>query len=225
MNERQNADLSAAEYVLGLTDSQTRQRLQKRLNDDPAFAAEVQHWQKAFSGLDVTTGDVTPPSAIWQQIERDIEPNQPVAEVRSVRKHPMFWPGWGMAALMTGIVIFMNVNKTDTSHVLQPIAVLSGTQSNAQFVVSLDKSASTIQVAALNVMPPQNKDLQLWMIKGSAAPQSLGLINPRETNTFSLASVQLDKQTVLAISLEPPGGSTQTGPSGPVIFQGTVSAL
>lgn len=225
MTDSEHESLAAAEYVLGLTDDKTRQQLNKRLNDDAEFAAQVQRWQKAFSGIDATTHAVTPPAAIWQRIELHLKGPQKAANAARTRTPSLLWLGWGLAAVMTGLVIFTHVMKPDTPDVLQPIAVLSGTQPDAQFVVSLDKSKSVIQVSALNVALPQNKNLQLWVIKGSAAPQSLGLINSPNSSVFPLSSGPLDNQTVLAISLEPIGGSRQAGPSGPVIFQGKVTAL
>ncbi|MGL4724022.1 MAG: anti-sigma factor [Scandinavium sp.] len=221
MSVQDKETLIAAEYVLGLIDNQTRQQLDKRLNEDKQFAAEVLHWQKAFSGIDVTTHDVTPSPALWPQIEDKLV-QRPLPAVSSHRQRPLFWLGWALAAAMAGVVIFTHVFAP---HEMQPIAVLSGTQPNAQFVVSLDKTASVIQVSALNVALPQDKNLQLWLIKGGAAPRSLGLILHHDRNSFRLPGETLDNQTVLAISLEPVGGSKLAGPSGPVIFQGKVSPL
>lgn len=72
MTGQENDDLTAAEYVLGLTDADTRQRLDKRFNDDAAFAAEVVRWQNAFSGIDQMTQEVSPPSALWQQDRKSV---------------------------------------------------------------------------------------------------------------------------------------------------------
>ncbi|AGP47065.1 Anti-sigma-K factor rskA [Serratia plymuthica] len=215
----------AAEYVLGLTDNQTRQQLDKRLNEDAAFAADVQRWQKAFSGIDVITPDVTPSPALWQQIEHDLNPSHSSLKTTFSHQRPMFWLGWALAAALAGVVIFTTEIKPETTHYLQPIAVLSGSQPNAQFVVNLDKSTSVIQVSALNVTLPQDKNLQLWLIKGSTPPRSLGLILHRYSNAFQLPSERLDNQSMLAISLEPVGGSKLAGPSGPVVFQGKVTPL
>ncbi|MDE8557970.1 anti-sigma factor [Pantoea vagans] len=225
MTGQENDDLTAAEYVLGLTDADTRQRLDKRFNDDATFAAEVVRWQNAFSGIDLTTQEVAPPSALWQQIAKDLDRKSGIPGKKRKQQHPGFWLGWGLAAAMTGILVFSWVIKPDATHALQPIAVLSGAQPDAQFVVSLDKRASLIQVSALNVTLPENKNLQLWLIKGSAPPQSLGLIDHRNSNAFKLPSGELDNKTILAVSLEPVGGSELSGPSGPVIFQGKVTLL
>lgn len=225
MTGQEQLDLTAAEYVLGLTDDETRHQLDKRLNDDSLFAAEVLHWQKAFSGIDLLTHDVIPPFAVWQQIEQALNRNAGASGPISTRRQPALWLGWGLAAAMAGILIYNQVIKPDVPHSLQPIAVLSGAQPDAQFVVNLDKSASLLQVSALNITLSENKNLQLWLIRGSAAPQSLGLINHRDSNVFRLPPGELDNQTVLAVSLEPVGGSKLSGPSGPVIFQGKVTVL
>lgn len=225
MTAQEHHDLTAAEYVLGLTDDETRHRLDKRLNDDSAFAAEVLHWQKAFSGIDLLTHDVIPSSAVWPLIEQDLDQRSDASGSSLIRRQPGFWLGWGLAAAMAGLLIYNQVIKPDRLHSLQPIAVLSGAQPNAQFVVSLDKSASLIQISALNITLPENKALQLWLIRGNAAPQSLGLINHTDSNAFRLPPGELNNQTVLAVSLEPVGGSKLSGPSGPVVFQGKVTVL
>ncbi|MRS14936.1 anti-sigma factor [Enterobacteriaceae bacterium RIT691] len=224
MNIQDQDPLLAAEYVLGLTDSLTRQSLDKRLADDEDFARQVAGWQKAFSSVDQLTSEVTPASAVWKGIERELSGAGPQA-VSPTRLRPTAWLGWALAAAMAGLLIFNYANKPQTVPTLQPIAVLSGTQSGEQFIVSLNTSASVIQVSALNVTLPQANNLQLWLIKGTSPPRSLGLITHRDLNQFPLAAEQLDKQTVLAISLEPVGGSKLAGPSGPVLYQGKVSPL
>ncbi|MFP5593978.1 anti-sigma factor domain-containing protein [Kluyvera sp. 142486] len=225
MSTEEKEVLSAAIYVLGLTDPLKRRQLDKRLNEDGDFAAEVARWQKAFSAIDVTSRDVAPSPGLWQHIERDLAPIQTAHAVSSAQNRPLFWLGWALAAALGGVVVFTQVIKPDAAPALQTIAILSDKQSERQFVVMLDKSVSTLQVSALDVTLPRDKTLQLWMIKGSAPPRSLGLITQRDGNTFKLPAEALDNQTILAISLEPPGGSPLPGPSGPVVYQGNVRAL
>ncbi|WP_333498311.1 anti-sigma factor [Kluyvera sp. CHPC 1.2972] len=225
MSMEQKEALSAATYVLGLTDPLQRRQLDKRLDEDDDFAAEVARWQKAFSAVDITTRDVAPSPGLWQHIARDLVPHQTAQVASSAGNRPLFWLGWALAATLGGVVILTQVIKPDSPSALQTIAILSDKQSERQFVVMLDRSVSTLQVSALGVTLPHDKTLQLWMIKGSAPPRSLGLITQRDGNTFKLPAEALDNQTVLAISLEPPGGSPLPGPSGPVVYQGSVRAL
>ena len=219
MKTQENDAILAAEYVLGLVDSQTRQQLDKRLNDDDAFARQVLHWQKAFSGMDALTPDSVPSPEIWQKIARKVKHDTtPPTSLR-----PATWLGWSLAAALAGVLIFTSVRKPETVPVMQPVAILNGTQSDAQFVVSLDKSTRLIQVSALNVVLPEAKNLQLWLIKGHEPPQALGLITQPGRNEFQLEAGALDNQTTLAVSLEPIGGSKLTGPSGPIVFMGKIS--
>lgn len=222
MSTEEKETLSAATYVLGLVDPLKRRQLDKRLDEDADFAAEVTRWQKAFSAIDVTSRDELPSPGLWQLIARDLVPPHAAS---TVRNRSLFWLGWALAAALGGVVVFTQVMKPDAAPALQTIAILSDKQSERQFVVMLDKSVSTLQVSALDVTLPHDKTLQLWMIKGSAPPRSLGLITQRDGNTFKLPAEALDNQTVLAISLEPPGGSPLPGPSGPVVYQGSVRAL
>jgi len=222
MNTQENDALIAAEYVLGVVDEITRVQLTQRLMSDADFARQVSGWQKAFSGVDVTTQDVTPSPEVWHAIERDLNAN--VLPLRQ-KPGPVSWLGWAIAAALAGVLVFTYVSKPEQPLPMLPVAVLSGAQPGQQFVVSINKSASLIEVSALNVTLPEAKSLQLWLIKGTDAPRSLGLITRQARNAFRLGTESLDNQSVLAISLEPVGGSKQAGPSGPVIFQGKISQL
>ncbi|WP_393950481.1 anti-sigma factor [Kluyvera intermedia] len=218
MNTQNNDAILAAEYVLGLVDEPTRLLLDKRLNEDEDFAKQVWHWQKAFSGVDALTPDSVPSPEIWQKIAHKLQQEKsPPVTLR-----PTTWLGWALAAALAGILIFTYVRKPDSPAMMRPIAILSGSQSNSQFVVSLDKSTRLMQVVALNATLPEDKNLQLWLIKGNSTPRSIGLITHQKHNDFQLPSGLLDNQTTLAISLEPVGGSRLQGPSGPVIFVGKV---
>lgn len=225
MNIQENDDFLAAEFVLGVLDESTRTQLERRMTTDADFAQQVSRWQKAFSGLDVTTPDVTPAPDVWWAIQRDIHQRTPLAAVVPARSRPTTWVGWALAATLAGVLVFTYVTKPEQASPMRPVAVLNGAQPGEQFVVSVNQSASLIQVSALNVTLPQSKNLQLWLIKGSNPPRSLGLITHSAGNEFKLGTETLDNQSLLAISLEPVGGSKLAGPSGPVIFQGKISLL
>jgi anti-sigma-K factor RskA len=64
---------------------------------------------------------------------------------------------------------------------------------------------------------------ELWGIAGGAAPRPLGLLPPDPDRTTTLRLAQLPAPGgVLAVSLEPPGGSPTGAPTGPVLYQGKV---
>jgi anti-sigma-K factor RskA len=70
--------------------------------------------------------------------------------------------------------------------------------------------------------------MELWLIPGGGKPHSLGLIDPDKPVTISVPETLLSKvnsAAILAVSLEPPGGSQTGQPTGPVIANGKLTAL
>jgi len=66
---------------------------------------------------------------------------------------------------------------------------------------------------------------ELWGIAGGGAPRPLGLLPPDPGRATTLRLAQLPAPgEVLAVSLEPPGGSPTGAPTGPVLYQGKVLA-
>ena len=86
----------------------------------------------------------------------------------------------------------------------------------------------------LNVRPLElaavdgGRSLELWAIPVEGKPVSLGLI-PRDGDgriTLSQTQQQLIRiPVVLAVSLEPQGGSPTGQPTGPVLYQGPLASL
>ncbi len=68
------------------------------------------------------------------------------------------------------------------------------------------------------------KSFELWAIAGGP-PKSLGLVSATPGKPLLVpASAVAAAGTVLAVSLEPQGGSPTGQPTGPVLFQGKVLA-
>ena len=76
---------------------------------------------------------------------------------------------------------------------------------------------------------PSDRDLELWSIPAGGAPLSLGLLvmQPDGSATLVLSDEGLARRAqgaVLAISLEPRGGSTTGAPTGPVLYTGKLKS-
>ena len=68
---------------------------------------------------------------------------------------------------------------------------------------------------------------ELWVIEGKNPPRSLGVIDISAGASHAIPRDRLaglKPGAVLAISIEPSGGSPTGGPTGPVIATGTLSA-
>jgi anti-sigma-K factor RskA len=107
--------------------------------------------------------------------------------------------------------------------VIRDVAVLSADDKSAAWVVrQQDQQLVLTDVGAATV--PSDRDLELWSIQGSAAPRSLGVIKLKDGQAM-LSQVQRDlisKDSILAISLEPTGGSPTGAPTGAVLYTGKI---
>jgi anti-sigma-K factor RskA len=69
---------------------------------------------------------------------------------------------------------------------------------------------------------------ELWLIPADGVPRSLGVIGLGGTQRVTLAPTLLElvaDGAVLAVSLEPVGGSPTGAPTGPVIATGRLTAI
>ncbi len=110
------------------------------------------------------------------------------------------------------------------------VAALANNGDAQVIVIVYDPNEERILARYSNVAPPDDGVWQLWLIRDSLpAPQSIGLIS-RETGAGGQAELRFSEPLLpggdlLAISLEPVGGSPEAGPTGPVLFTGKVSDL
>jgi len=67
-NAREDRDLLAAEYVLGVLSAAERRQAERRLEADLAFQREVAFWEERLGGLADSISPVTPPLDGWSRI-------------------------------------------------------------------------------------------------------------------------------------------------------------
>ena len=70
--------------------------------------------------------------------------------------------------------------------------------------------------------------MELWVIPSGGKPHSLGLIDPERSVKVMVPPElrpHVTADSILAISVEPPGGSPTGQPTGPVIANGKLAAL
>jgi anti-sigma-K factor RskA len=108
------------------------------------------------------------------------------------------------------------------------VAALEAQGSNVKFVALYDAAAGTVRLVALSGEAVPDKDFELWAIEGSAAPVSMGVIPIDTASSIALSAglrAGLGAGTVLAVSLEPKGGSPTGQPTGPIVAQGAARAI
>ena len=204
-------DTLAAEYVLGALSLAERSAADTRLRRDPSFAARVSDWEQRLSGLNDAYDDAPAPNLL-PQIEARLFP-QPAPRRTAWLTGLMGFALSTVAAL--GIVAFFLLQPPSPSLT----ATLTADASPVRY--SAEITNDTLTLAQIAGAPAQaDKVYQLWLIAGDNAPVSLGLI---EGNTLSIPALGLDAGVVLAISLEPAGGSPTGQPTGPVVAAGALA--
>lgn len=238
-------DLLAAEYVLGVLDVSEREAAETRLQEDADFADAVARWQGRLGPLAAPVSPVSPSPALKRRIEAALF-GSGTTETSSTGwlGSLVFWrTTTTVSAVAAAIAIAVNlVQPTGPAGPLEPDGV--ETSSSGYFAALRDGDAAPVilvrfepDTGELVLSGPVASDLadpvqpELWIIPPGEAPRSLGLIADTDGVVDSRVPVgaelvaAIGEGAVLAISLEPPGGSPTGAPTGPVIAVGTVQTL
>ncbi len=201
----------AAEYVLGVLEGAERAEVAARIGRDAAFARRVASWEDRLGGLGEGYDPVAPPSAAKAAID---------ARLFGAEKPRFGWGRWlsgALAATLAAAVLLAFVFPPVPSDRL--VAELAADGSD--FTFSAEIEDGTLQVALASGTVPDDRDLELWLIVGDAAPVSLGLFTAERTPP---PTPYVEGQ-ILAVSLEPKGGSTTGAPTGPVVALGELKKI
>jgi anti-sigma-K factor RskA len=130
-------------------------------------------------------------------------------------------------ALFTAAGLLLGIGSAPSSTIVSPayLGVLSETRTQrAVLVVSAGRRDVEIAVRTLDpAIHVAGRSLQLWALPRGQAPRSLGVVGAADKSMLRLrgdADVVLGDVTMLAVSLEPHGGSPSGMPTGPVLYAG-----
>jgi anti-sigma-K factor RskA len=227
------ADRLAAEYVTGTLRGPARRRFEALLPAHPMLRNAVREWQDRLMPLTLSIAPQTPSADVWKRIESQIGG----ALKPAISAHqPSWWSGlafWrGLSGFATAAALGLLVLVNTPGPAQAPmVVVLSSTAVNADgsavpasFVASISGDGrAVVTKPLLNVSLQSDRALELWAVPGVGAPKSLGLISANGASVVQKNKVPLGT-AALAVSLEPPGGSTTGAPSGPVLFVGKLSS-
>lgn len=146
---------------------------------------------------------------------------------RKLSEDLSFWRGLGVIST-TAAVLLIAVVLTQAPEVSQPmnlnyVATLSDEKAQPMVVISANKNQGTMTVRVVQEQAiAANQSLELWSISKDGKIKSLGLIASNGAVELPLPDYLTPELTnILAISLEPKGGSSNPEkPSGPILFKG-----
>ena len=228
----------AMDYALGAMGRADRRAAETRLRSDPAFRALVEAWQADLSPLDGQTAPVPPPAAVWDAIAAEIAPVRVTAaapERTSLWNSLALWRSLATAGTAAAAIAIATVT-TPPAPIADPgappqllVAALAGADGTPLLSAAYDPlRGAVVLTPATQRSDAAGKSPELWVIEGKNPPRSLGIIDIVGPNAHAISTRQLTglaPGSVLAISIEPLGGSTTGAPTGPVVATGVLTAI
>lgn len=215
----------AGELALGLLEGNERAQALRRTLSDPDFAREVEGWRVRFATMLAEVRPVPAPPGLIRDIGARTAP-KPRNHLRLVL------PAALSAVVAATLVLVLRPSPTVLPPVDRPAAatLLAALQpsdrTGTPISAIVDRDTGQIRVVATGIAPA-GKAAQLWVVR-DGVPRSLGLLAGNGTTRLSVPTTErtaLQAGLVLAISIEPPGGSPKPTPTGPVVASGPLTPI
>ena len=217
-------DALIGEYMIGTLRGAARRRFERALREEPAVALRLRTLQHEFTPHYSESIAQTPSAGGWRRLERELNLAQHRAPWYS---RVSFLRGWALgvtAAFVFGVALLALRATTETT--LTPIAQLAMKGAAPSVTAAVSRDGSTLELrAARPIVAGPLQSYELWVIPEGGAPLSLAVLGQLD-GTLRVPEGhrgQLRKGALLAITVEPAGGSPTGGPTGPVILSGAIS--
>ena len=230
-------DITAGEYVLGVLSDAERRDVEQRAASDADLAAAIDYWQRRFSDLLLILPEATAPERVKKRLWTELFEAPAIKEKPSWFGSLAMWQTLAASAmaltLVTLATFFLLPRETVEPRIDQPslVATLAPPEAGVALTVRIDRDADIIDVvdAALEqFIETPDRVAQLWVIPADGTPRSIGLISatgPTQAPISDDVAAFLQVDSVLAVSIEPPGGSPEPTPTGPVVVVGPIKSL
>ena len=218
----------AAEFALGTLRGRARDRMRRWMRADAALARAVAEWEARLAPLAQAVEPRRAPARVWDGIEARLGSAVPRA---GWWDRVAFWRPLGilasgaMAALLAVVALLPTAKPPPVEPVPAAyIAVLSDPRTQRPVLVATATRHDT-RLAVRTLDPAilvAGKSLELWAVPKQGGPKSLGLLDATQATLTLAGSADrtLGDVPLLAVSLEPRGGSRTGAPSGPVLYSG-----
>ncbi|KGI77532.1 anti-sigma factor [Oleiagrimonas soli] len=242
--------LRGAEYVLGVLDAEQRREVERQLLDDPELAAAVEAWQERLAPLAEEIAATQPAAYVWPRILAELglggsvmarsapEPSASGGLWNNLRL--WHWIGIGASAVAAACVVMLvtlprpmptptpvPTATTPTPPTTFMVAKIEQDNGVAGWTATMDVTHHRmILVPATPQAIASDRSTQLWLIPPGQKPVSVGVFIPDKANSMDLPIAlvkQLSDKALLAVSVEPKGGSPTGQPTGPVIAKGSIT--
>ncbi|TPN44775.1 MULTISPECIES: anti-sigma factor [unclassified Mesorhizobium] len=231
--ERGGDDMFAAEYILGVLPADERQIASRRIDSETDFARLVDGWEVRLSPLADAYPEIEPPASVKAAVDRRLFASTPAAPAEpraGLWSSLAFWRGLAVAAVaaLALYIAVPYVNPVAVQPQTRLVASLAADGSDVKYLAVYDAAHHEVSLSHVSGERASGKDFELWMIEGKNAPVSMGVIPSGATAHIVVspaAQQKLAQGAVLAVSLEPSGGSPTGQPTGPVVAAGDLKSI
>lgn len=224
---RSRDEVLAGEYVLGVLSLEDRQKVERRMRSDRQFAAIVSRWEQNLSEFNEEYEMVTPAKSVFPKIERRIFGDAALGA--NLWNSLLVWRvvALGSLFLAAGVLVFTITNNGISQPVpgKQLTASLAGQNSAINLLADYDAASGRLKVTPVAAGKPEEKSLELWLIRGSDPAEALGVLPQTGEGEIVLPQElhgKLTEGAIIAVSVEPFGGSPTGKPTGDVVASGTI---
>ena len=228
-------EIQAAEYVFVTLAAEERTQFESLLATNDAARGAVVAWQQRLVPLAASIEEVAPPAAVWQAIDRSISglPGSAAATQEDTASNVPVLAGllksrqrWRVGALVsTGIAAGLALFSLNAILRERPeatgsyLAVVNRGGNLPALIIRVDLASRSVFVRPVATTVPEGHSLELWYIGQGKAPKSMGLVN-RDTMKVRLPGNARIEKASFAVTVEPKGGSSTGGPTGPIVYSG-----
>jgi anti-sigma-K factor RskA len=210
----------AAEYVLGTMPLLVRRRFERLLGTDPGLRRVVEGWNTRLGPIDHVAEALEPPERVWLAVERRLALPPAVAAPPGWLASLAFWRGATFAAAAVAAMALVYVAVQAPPAPTNVVAILSDDKGDPGWIAQAGSGTADITVAPIgNITVDAAHSLELWAI-AEGAPKPLGLLSPEPGHRLMVQASLVPLGGVLAVSVEPSGGSPTGLPTGPVLYKG-----
>ena len=219
-------ELLAAEHALGVLAGAEHAAAAERAAREPAFAALVAAWEERLAPWAGEIGEIAPPAHVWDAIAAALP--AAAAPRAGLWQSLAFWRGFALASSALAAACIAALVYLGTLSPAPPLVAAIDGGGHHHFVATIDTGRGTIAVVPAAFAAVPAKVPELWLIPPGGKPHPLGLLQADRAVTLVIPRNLIPHTTrnaVLAVSLEPPGGSPTGQPTGPVIATGKLTTL
>ena len=231
----------AAEYALGLLEGPDLAEGRRAWTADTDFRRLAEQWMWQLAPLLEEVEEAPVPHRLWARVDRIIGERARIRALESQVQWSRRANGglFAAAAALAGILIFQSqlVQPPPPSSSIRlmpaaasaPMVAMLGDAKGTKIVANWDPGGRRLVLAIAGDMPPDPTHAhELWVIPAGAKPISLGTMGSKPMSHMDLANALaslLQKGVTIAITLEPPGGSPSSAPTGPIVASGTLESV